>query len=154
MPVDTDHCDQCLCGLEENPTFSVNNSKACRLQLPGNLAAKRQSLIKFLPNGLVLFFIDVRFEQEKKKVFLRFLSMMSQSDIAKNSSLAMTFARRGLFSKITAELDNLMDKFVTRITSSARSSSNAALCLPLSSRSTPNSSSTSATSIFFRFSKK
>ena len=62
--VDTNHCNQCLCGLAENPTFSVNNSKVCELQLPGNFAAMRQSYIKFLPNGLVYFFITIRFEEE------------------------------------------------------------------------------------------
>ena len=60
------------------------------------------------------------------------------------------FSGRGLFSWITALLDNQMDKFVTRIPSSARSSSIAASCFPLSSRSAPNTNSrlASATSSF------
>ena len=53
-----------------------------------------------------------------------------------------------LFSRITAGLDNQMNRFVTRTTSSAISSSNAASCFRLSSLSTPNGSLTSATSIF------
>ena len=53
-----------------------------------------------------------------------------------------------MFFWISAELDNQIDRFVTRIFSSARSSSDVASCFPLSSRSTPNSSSTSEASIF------
>ena len=41
MRVDTDRCNQCLCGLEESPTFSVNNSKVCGLS--ANFTAMRQS---------------------------------------------------------------------------------------------------------------
>ena len=48
---------------------------------------------------------------------------------------------------MTAGLDNHINKYVTRIPS-ARSSSYAVSCFPLSSRSTPSRSSISATSIF------
>ena len=41
--VDFNHCNQRLCGLVENPTFSVNNSKVCGFRFLENFGAMRQS---------------------------------------------------------------------------------------------------------------
>ena len=94
-----------------------------------------------------LFFIDVRFKQEKKKRFpLVFICGVTITRYCKSFVPSHDLARQGLF-WISAGLRNQMHKFVTGIPSSAKSFSNAASCFPLSSRSTQNSSSTSATSI-------
>ena len=53
------HCKQCPCGLEENPTLSVNNSKVCGLA--GNFAAMRQVQLN-LCRMIWLFFINVFFD--------------------------------------------------------------------------------------------
>ena len=95
----------------------------------------------------VLFFINVHFEQKKEKSFSVFIYDVIIRQ-CKNFVRSHDLAAGGLFSWIIAGLDYQMDKFDTGIPSSAGFFSSAALCFPLSSRCTPNSSSTSATSIF------
>ena len=65
--VDTNHCNQCLCGLEENPTFSVNNSKVCGFRLSGNFAVMRQGLTKFLPNDSFYFSLTSILNKKREK---------------------------------------------------------------------------------------
>ena len=93
-----------------------------------------------------IFFISVRFEQEKSFPWGFVYNVIIRH--CKNFVSSHDLAGPGLFSSITAILDSQMDKFFTRISSSARSFSNAALYFPLSSRSTPNSSSISTTPTF------
>ena len=64
--------------------------------------------------------MNVRFEQEKKRFPSVFIyDVIIRHAVAKILSLAMAhgLAGRGLFSWITAGLDDQMDKFVTRIPS-------------------------------------
>ena len=97
-------------------------------------------------------FISVRSEPEKSVPSVFICDGIIRH--CKNFVPSHDLAGRGLFFRIIAGLDSQMDKFIIRIPSSARSSSNAFFVmlsffvLSLSWRSTPNSSSTSTTSIF------